>query len=118
MLVLFKMNKLNSINSLEELEEILDTELAVLLYFNTTSCNVGKSLEPKVRTLLINNFSKISFYTIDLNFSPEIAAKYSAFVEPTILVFFEGKETIRKSRNIGLYELQEAIARPYVLIFK
>jgi thioredoxin 1 len=112
------MNESNSINSLEELEEILNFETAVLLYFNTTSCNVGESLKPKIKNLLINNFPKIIFYTIDLNFSPEIAAKYSAFVEPTILVFFEGKETIRKSRNIGLYELQEAIARPYVLIFK
>jgi len=112
------MNKSTSINSLEELEEILKSEIAVLLYFNTISCNVGESLEPKVKNLLITNFPKISFYTIDLNFSPEVAAKYSAFVEPTILVFFEGKETIRKSRNVGVYELQEAIERPYKLIFE
>ncbi|PCH54083.1 MAG: thiol reductase thioredoxin [Flavobacteriaceae bacterium] len=112
------MNKYNAINSLEELEEILNAEVAVLLYFNTISCNVGESLVPKVKNLLINNFPKINFYTIDLNFSPEIGAKYSAFIEPTIIVFFEGKETIRKSRNVGIYELQEAIARPYKLIFK
>jgi len=112
------MNETKSINSLEKLEEILKSEIAVLLYFNTTSCNVGEALEPKVRTLVETTFSKIKFYTIDLNFSPEISAKYSAFVEPTILVFFEGKETIRKSRNIGIYELQEAINRPYKLIFE
>ncbi len=112
------MNETKSINSIERLEEILKSETAVLLYFNTISCNVGEALEPKVRTLVETNFSKIKFYTVDLNFSPEIAAKYSAFVEPTILVFFEGKETIRKSRNIGVYELQEAINRPYKLIFE
>lgn len=114
----YKMNKSKSINSLEELEEILKSEIAVLLYFNTISCNVGEALEPKVKNLLNTYFQKINFYTIDLNFSSEIAAKYSAFVEPTILVFFEGKETIRKSRNIGIYELQEAIERPYKLIFE
>ena len=112
------MNKSNSINSLKELEEILKSEVAVLLYFNTISCNVGEALEPKVKNLLINNFPKINFYTIDLNFSPEIAAKYTAFVEPTIIIFFDEKETIRKSRNVGIYELQEAIARPYKLIFE
>ena len=68
--------------------------------------------------LLETDFPKMDFYKIDMNFSPEIAAKYSAFVEPTILVFFEGKETIRKSRNIGIHELQSAILRPYKLIFE
>lgn len=112
------MNEIKTINSLEKLEEILNSEIAVLLYFNTTSCNVGEALESKVYNLLRTNFPKISFYKIDLNFSPEISAKHSAFIEPTILVFFEGKETIRKSRNIGIYELQEAISRPYKLIFE
>ena len=112
------MNSNQSINSIEILNTILNNNSAVLLYFNTTSCSVGESLEPKVKNLLKNYFPKISFYTIDLNLFPKMAAKYSAFVEPTILVFFEGKETIRKSRNIGIYELQEAIKRPYKLIFE
>ena len=112
------MNETKSINSIEELEKVLKSEIAVMLYFNTISCNVGESLEPKVKNLIKNNFPKISFYTVDINFSPEVAAKHSAFVEPTILVFFEGKETIRKSRNIGIYELQEALERPYKLIFE
>jgi len=109
---------MTQINSIQQLEEILKSEAAVMLYFNTTSCNVGKSLEPKVRNLLKTSFPKVFFYTIDINFSPEISAKFSAFVEPTIITFFEGKETIRKSRNIGIYELQEAIERPYNLIFE
>ena len=64
------------------------------------------------------NFPKIKFLTIDINFSAKIAANYSAFVEPTILVFFEGKETIRRSRNISILELENAINRPYKLIFE
>ncbi|MFA5297734.1 MAG: thioredoxin family protein [Lutibacter sp.] len=112
------MKEIKSINSLEELESILQASTVVLLYFSTISCNVGEALEPKVFHLIDTSFPKIDFYKIDMNFSPEIAAKYSAFVEPTILVFFEGKETIRKSRNIGIYELQKAIERPYKLIFE
>ena len=111
------MNEVKTINSIEQLEEILRSNIAVLLYFSTTSCSVGEALEPKVRKLIDTDFPNIKFYTIDLNFSPDVAAKYSAFVEPTILVFFDGKETIRKSRNISTYELQEAIDRPYNLIF-
>ena len=112
------MNEIKTLNSLEHLEKILQETSVVLVYFSTNSCNVGEALEPKVHELLNTDFPKIAFYKVDMNFSPEIAAKYSAFVEPTILVFFEGKETIRKSRNIGIYELQSAILRPYKLIFE
>ncbi|MDD3723566.1 MAG: thioredoxin family protein [Lutibacter sp.] len=112
------MNESKSIDSLENLENILRETTAVLIYFSTNSCNVGEALEPKVYNLLNTDFPKMDFYKIDMNFSPEIAAKYSAFVEPTILVFFEGKETIRKSRNIGINELRSAILRPYKLIFE
>ncbi len=116
-IILNNMEEIKFVNSLEDLENILQKSTAVLLYFSTNSCNVGEALEPKVLHLLNTDFPKIAFYKVDMNFSPEIAAKYSAFVEPTILVFFEGKETFRKSRNIGLHELQTAILRPYKLIF-
>ncbi len=112
------MDETKTINSLENLENIIQETNAVLVYFSTISCNVGEALEPKVHQLLKTDFPKMDFYKIDMNFSPEIAAKHSAFVEPTILVFFEGKETIRKSRNIGIHELQSAIMRPYKLIFE
>ena len=111
------MNKNQSIESLENLQSILTANTIVLLYFSTTSCSVGEALEPKVKKLISTKFPKIVFYTIDINYFPDISAKFSAFVEPTILVFFYGKETIRKSRNIGVYELQEAIEKRYKLIF-
>ncbi len=112
------MYKEQSINSPEMLDDILRTNTVVLLYFSTNSCGVGEALHPKVIDLVKTNFPKILLCTIDLNDSPDIAATYHAFVEPTILVFFEGKETIRKSRNIGISELKKAIERPYKLIFE
>ena len=112
------MNIHQSINSLENLANILKTNTVVLLYFSANSCSVEEVLQPKVTDLVKTNFPKIILCIINLIESPEIAAKYHAFVEPTILVFFEGKETIRKSRNIGMKELHEAIKRPYKLIFE
>jgi thioredoxin-like negative regulator of GroEL len=111
------MNTTNQIYNLTNLQEKINSEMAILIYFNTLSCNVGEALEPKVKTLLSKHFPKMGMYTVDINFSKEIAANFSAFVEPTILVFFDGKETIRKSRNIGIQELEAAIKRPYKLIF-
>jgi len=105
-------------SNLEAIESALTSEMAVLIYFNTQSCSVGEAFLPKVENLIENYFPKISIITVDLNLSPEISAHFNAFVEPTVLVFYDGKETIRKSRNFGIYELQEAIERPYKLIFE
>ncbi|MCK5815999.1 MAG: thioredoxin family protein [Flavobacteriaceae bacterium] len=107
-----------SITSLDDFHKTLRENQAVLIYFNTSFCNVGEALEPKVKNLVKTHFPKVAYYQVDMNFLPEISTAYSVFVEPTIIVFFEGKETIRKSRNIGVSELHEAISRPYQLIFE
>jgi thioredoxin-like negative regulator of GroEL len=109
---------IKEITNLTSIQKIIASELAVLVYFNTQTCSVGEAFLPKVEKLIQKSFPKIIFLTVDLNFSPDIAAHYTAFVEPTILVFFDGKETVRKSRNISVFELEEAINRPYKLIFK
>ncbi|MFD1293501.1 thioredoxin family protein [Lutibacter holmesii] len=103
---------------LEEIQNLIAANPAVLVYFNTQSCSVGEAFLPKVEELVLSSFPKIKMFTVDLNTSPEIAAFFNAFVEPTILVFYDGKETVRKSRNIGVYELKEAVERPYKLIFE
>jgi len=108
---------IKTISNLSEFEEICVKNTSVLFYFSNLSCAVGEALEPKVIDLLKNDFPKIPFYFIDMNANPEISAKNSVFVAPSILVFFDGKETIRKSRNISLFELSEAIERIYKLVF-
>lgn len=109
---------IEQINDLNTLQEIIASETAVLVYFNTQTCSVGEAFLPKVENLVANLYPKLKLATVDINFSPEISAHFSAFVEPTILVFYDGKETIRKSRNISIFELEESIKRPYQLIFE
>ncbi len=105
------------INTTEEFDKIIQENDAVVVYFNTVSCNVGESLAPKVEDLIRSKFPKMKFFYLDMGMNPKIAAQYSVFVEPTILVFFAGKESIRKSRHFSLHELESAIARPYSLLF-
>ncbi len=105
------------LNSIDEFNKALNENEAMLVYFNSNSCNVGEAIAPKVMNLIEEKFSKIQFYFVDREMSPEIAAQHSVFVEPTILVFFAGKETIRKSRHFSIDELEMSIERPYSIIF-
>lgn len=109
--------KYKVITSELEYESIIKENLGVLLYFSRVSCNVGEALEPKVIKLLEEKFPKIPFYFVNMDLTPTIPVKYSVFVEPTIIVVFEGKETIRKSRIISIGDLSNAIDRIYKLAF-
>jgi len=105
------------INSKIEFEKVVKENTAALLYFSTLSCSVGEFLQPKIIDLLKTDFQKIPFYYVDMQFNAELSAFCNVFVEPTVLVYFYGKESLRKSRNFGIPELSVALQRLYKLSF-
>ena len=107
----------DSINTFSEFQSILLVHKAVCFYLSTPECSVCKVLKPKVIEMIKNNFPGLKFHYVDLTKAKEISGQLSVFSVPTILVYFEGKETIRVSRNIHLEELREKIDRYYKLIF-
>lgn len=106
------------IKNLEEFNQVTEANDAALFYFSHEQCNVCKVLKPKVAELIKDNFPKIKLFYCDTVNSPELAAQNSVFAVPTLLIYFGGRETIRKSRNVGIEELRSNIERPYQLVFE
>lgn len=105
------------VQSFEDFLQMKEQEPALLAYFSTEACNVCKVLKPKIDDLIQAEFPKIKLAYIKSDKLPDVAAQNQVFAAPTLLVFFEGREFIRKSRNIGVGELQREIDRPYSMIF-
>lgn len=105
------------IQSLEEFNKLKQEEPALLGYFSTEACNVCKVLKPKVAELIGEEFPQVKLAYVKSDVLPDVAGQHQIFTAPTILVFFDGRETIRKSRNIGIDELRREISRPYSMIF-
>jgi thioredoxin-like negative regulator of GroEL len=103
--------------SFENFLEITKSNKAVCFYLSTPECNVCKVLKPKVIDMIENDFADINFCYVDLSEAKEISGQLSVFSVPTILVYFEGKETIRASRNVHIEELHDQIERYYKMIF-
>ena len=99
------------------LHQIIVAETAVAVYFSTPHCGVCEALRPKVEALFIEKFPEVKFLHIKIENSPEISGEFGVFSAPTLLVFFEGKEFLRKVRLMGIQELQDKIERPYKMIF-
>ena len=109
---------MDGIYSMEALEAALEHEKGVLLYFSSESCSVCKVLKPKVADLLHAKFPLMRSYYVDTEKSPVIAGQFRIFTIPSILLFFEGKEQVRYSRNISMHQLEASISRPYGFIFE
>lgn len=105
------------LKTFSEFQNIIESHKAVCFYLSTPECNVCKVLKPKVLEMIENDFPEITFCYVDLNEAKEISGQLSVFTVPTILVYFEGKESIRVSRNVHLEELREQIERYYKMIF-
>jgi len=65
---------------------------------------------------LANEYPAIGRYHADLALTPELAAQFQVFSAPTIIVFFEGREFIRKGRAMSVAGLLQEIKRPYELM--
>ena len=108
---------MHTITSTQEFEAIISDNLAVLVYFSHDRCSVCKTLKPKINDHFSAHFPEMKRIYVNTENNPEIVGKYSIFTVPVILVFFEGRETYRKARSIGVLELAELVDRPYSMIF-
>jgi thioredoxin-like negative regulator of GroEL len=95
----------------------IDKEPAILVYFTSPDCTLCYSLKPKIREMITTKFPLLNLHFVDILSNKKTAGKYQIFTVPVILVFFEGKEFIRKVRNINIAELESEIERLYRLFF-
>lgn len=100
----------------EDIKKIIEENLAVMLYFSAPSCNVCHALKPKLVEAIESNFEKFKIVSIDTSVDQEIAAYFSVFAIPTVLVFLDGREFLRKSRHMSVDEVVREIERPYEIM--
>jgi thioredoxin-like negative regulator of GroEL len=108
---------MESLKTIQDFEQLLAEQDAVLAYFSTEVCSVCKVLKPKVIEMIAESFPQMKMVFVESDKLPELAAQNRVFAAPTIIVFFAGRETIRKSRAFGIDELKAEISRPYSMMF-
>ncbi len=109
---------MKTLESFLEFEEFINQNPAALIYFSTPQCNVCKVLKPKIIDFIHSNFPKVSLAYVDCETLKDVSAQNRIFAVPTIIVYLDGKEFIRKSRNVNIIEFQSELERPYNLYFE
>lgn len=103
------------IDSMEIIQQLIQNNKILLVYFGSNNCNVCISIKPKIEELL-KKYQNIKNIKIDVDKSVKIAAQYNIFTIPAVLVFIDGKETIREARFISIENLSDKISRYYDLL--
>lgn len=88
----------------------------LLLYFGSNSCGVCRGIRPKLEQML-KKYPAIQAVEVDEQNLPELSASYCVFTIPVILLFIQGKETIREAGIISLSSLEQRISRYYELFY-
>ena len=96
----------------------IENERAILIYFTSPDCTICKTLKPKIGEMLASKFPSLKLHFVDIASNKEMAGKFQIFTVPVILLYFEGKEYLRKVRNFSIYELETEIDRLYRLFFE
>ncbi|MGB0712800.1 MAG: thioredoxin family protein [Gammaproteobacteria bacterium] len=97
--------------------EFVASNAAALVYFGGDHCNVCQKVRPQVWSLFNERFPKIALAYVDTETNREAAAQHGVLSIPTLVVWFDGGETLRKVRSFGLGELERGLERPYGLFF-
>lgn len=99
--------------TIENIENSIKENLAVMVYFSAPTCNVCHALKPKLLEELDENFKEFEVQSVDISVEEGIAPHFGVFAIPTVLIFLDGKEFLRKSRHMSVDELIREIKRPY-----
>lgn len=104
------MQTINNINN------TIKENVAVMVYFSAPTCNVCHSLKPKLLEALEENFKDFKVENVDISVDEDISPHFGVFAIPTVLVFLDGKEFLRKSRHMSVNEVIDTIKRPYEIM--
>jgi thioredoxin 1 len=102
--------------NIDSIQHIIQKNPAVMLYFSAPTCNVCHALKPKLLEAIDENFKTFEVVSIDISIDADIAAHFSVFTIPTVLIFLDGREFVRKSRHMSVADVINEIKRPYEIM--
>lgn len=86
--------------------EVLNSDLPVLIDFNAIWCGPCKLLSPIVDKLADELVGKVKVGTVDIDNSPNIAARVGIRSVPTVMVFKGGK---RVAMHVGVAKREKLL---------
>ena len=101
---------------MKEIEEFIEDNMISIIYFSGSICGACDAIKEKVLHV-IKDYKEVKFLEINAVENKEIAAEYNIFSLPILLLFVNGKETLRVGRYFDMLDFKNSIDRYYNMIF-
>ena len=100
----------------QEINEFIKVNLIGVLYFSGAICGACDVIKEKILHI-IKDYKEVKLLEVNAIENKEIAAEYNIFSLPILLLFVDGKETLRIGRNFDILEFKKLVDRYYNMIF-
>ncbi|PFG12571.1 thioredoxin family protein [Bacillus sp. es.036] len=101
--------------TLEEAKEGIEQKRLYFLYLYGTNCSVCHALLPQVEDVL-KDFPQITREKLNVHEIPEAAGAFSVFTIPVLLLYVNGKESIREARFVNIESFRSSLNRIVTLL--
>lgn len=106
------LSSFQKLTTLDDIHTFLETNTLAFIYISQENCSVCHGLLPQVEQLM-EAFPHIKTALVKTDELPAIAGDLSIFTVPVLLLFVEGKESIREARIVHLDELEKKLSSIY-----
>ena len=106
---------MQKIKNIQEVSEVVNQNDMTIIYFTGKACSACEVIKYKLERI-VADYPFIASREIDGEVHLDIAARYQVFTLPHMILFVQGKETIRTGKHVDLMELEKKISRYYELL--
>ncbi len=106
---------MKTIRNIEALNRLQGENDMLLVYVGGRSCGVCHALEGKLDALLLA-YPAVIPVKIEAEDTPELAAACGVFSVPALILFIQGKETLREAGIVHMDQVERKIARYCTLL--
>jgi thioredoxin 1 len=99
------------------LASLIASEAALAVYFSADTCQVCKSLYPRIAQMMQTEYPRFRLLHINLVQHTGLAAQMGVLSVPTLVVYLDHHEVQRYVRQLSVEALRRDLQRPYRLLF-
>lgn len=98
------------------MRQVISEKPMVVALVSDMDCNVCLAITPELMAME-EHFPEVTFVSLDTKEVPAVAGEHLVFVYPTLILFAEGKETVRYERVFSMLDVEAHIERLADLLF-
>ncbi len=98
------------IDDSKDLESLIQMKEIVVVLMSDMSCGVCLAIYPELESMS-QIFPDVIFSFVDMTIAKKLIGQHMIFVYPTIIIFVQGKETVRFERLFSMIDVESTISR-------